>query len=98
MSNSEMFVSGQGLFGSKFVYVGSKVSDAAPLEYFLATGLGSRGGPNKLSNKVKRTSQSYLSKEAVSPEYFLATGLRSRGGPNKVSNKLKRCPSSYLFH
>lgn len=97
MSKSEMFVSGQG-FGSKFVRSGARVVEAAPLEYFLATGLGSRGGPNKLSNKAKRSPSSYLAKDAAPVEYFLATGLRSRGGPNKVSNKLKRCPSSYLFH
>lgn len=98
MSKSEMFAGVQGSLGSKFVRSGSKVGEAAPVEYFLATGLGSRGGPNKLSNKVKRTPSSYLAKEAAPVEYFLATGLRSRGGPNKVSNKLKRCPSSYLFH
>jgi hypothetical protein len=98
MSKSEMLASGQGSFGSKFVRVGPRAADAAPLEYFLATGLGSRGGPNKVSNKLRSKPTSYLSKDAVPLEYFLATGLRSRGGPNKVSNKLRRCPSSYLFH
>jgi len=97
MSKSEMFLSGQGPFGSKFVRGGPRV-DLATLEYFMATGLGSRGGPNKVSNKLRSSPQSYLSRDAVPQEYFLATGLRSRGGPNKVSNKLKRCPSSYLFH
>jgi hypothetical protein len=33
--------------------------DAKALEYFLATGLGSRGGPNKESNKFKRSPGSY---------------------------------------
>ena len=92
----EMSVSGQNSLGVQFVH-----EDSAPPEYFLATGLGSRGGPNKLSNKMKRNPQAYLSNntaDAVSPTYFLASGLRSRGGPNKVSNKLKRCPGSYLFH
>jgi hypothetical protein len=33
--------------------------DAKTLEYFLASGLGSRGGPNKVSNKLKRCPRSY---------------------------------------
>lgn len=98
MSKSEMFIGSQGLFGSKFVNRGPGVGDANSLEYFMATGLGSRGGPNKLSNKLRRSPLSYLSKDATPLEYFLATALRSRGGPNKVSNKLKRCLGSYLFH
>jgi hypothetical protein len=98
MSKSEMFLSSQGSFGSKFVRGGPRMDQAVAREYFLATGLGSRGGPNKVSNKLRSSPQSYLSRDAVPREYFLATGLRSRGGPNKVSNKLKRCPSSYLFH
>jgi hypothetical protein len=89
----EMSVGGQSSLGVQFVRV-----DAAPLEYFLATGLGSRGGPNKLSNKMKRNPQAYFSNESVESAYFLASGLRSRGGPNKLSNKVKRCPGSYLFH
>ena len=98
MSKSEMFIGGRGSFGSKFVRGGPRAVDAKTLEYFMATGLGSRGGPNKVSNKLRSRPLSYLSKDAVPLEYFLATGLRSRGGPNKMSNKLKRCPSSYLFH
>jgi hypothetical protein len=98
MSKSEMFMGGQGSFGSKFIRGGARTVSANPLEYFMATGLGSRGGPNKVSNKLRRSPQSYLPKDAAPLEYFLATALRSRGGPNKVSNKLKRCPSSYLFH
>jgi hypothetical protein len=35
-------------------------SDAEALEHFLATGLGSRGGPNKASNKFKRSPDSYF--------------------------------------
>jgi hypothetical protein len=98
MSKSELFAGSQGFFGSKFIRVGSGMP-AQSLEYFLATGLGSRGGPNKASNKLRSSPASYASgNAAVTTEYFLATGLRSRGGPNKVSNKLKRCPGSYLFH
>jgi hypothetical protein len=81
-----MFSGRQGLFGSKTV-------DTKTLEYFMATGLGSRGGPNKVSNKLRRCPKAYL----ATLEYLMATGLRSRGGPNKVSNKLKRCPSSYYL-
>jgi len=33
--------------------------DAKTLEYFIASGLGSRGGPNKVSNKLKRCPNSY---------------------------------------
>jgi hypothetical protein len=93
-----MLVSDQCPLGSKFVRVSPKVGEPRSLEYFMATGLGSRGGPNKVSNKLRSKPTSYLFKDAVPLEYFLATGLRSRGGPNKVSNKLRRCPSSYLFH
>lgn len=36
------------------------LADAKSLECFLATGLGSRGGPNKATNKFVRTLRSYL--------------------------------------
>lgn len=64
------------------------------LERFVATGLGSRGGANKPSNKDRRSPSASV---ADSTEYRLATALRSRGGPNKVSNKLKRRLVSYLY-
>jgi hypothetical protein len=65
MSHSEVFVNQDN---------GSTPSQNAPkaaglarqgladksLECFLATGLGSRGGPNKVTNKFKRTPRSYL--------------------------------------
>jgi hypothetical protein len=62
---------------------------------FVASGLGSRGGPNKASNKWRSSPHSYL---ADSLEHRLATALRSRGGPNKVTNKLKRRLVSYLYN
>jgi hypothetical protein len=62
---------------------------------FVASGLGSRGGPNKASNKWRSSPQSYL---ADSLEHLLGAALRSRGGPNKVSNKLKRRLIAYLYH
>jgi hypothetical protein len=96
MSKSEMLTSSQSFFGSKFVRAGS--SEAEALERFMASGFGSRGGPNKVSNKLRRSPGAYLANNAASLEYFMAMALRSRGGPNKVSNKLKRCQSSYLFH
>lgn len=92
MSNYAMSGGSQGLFGLKFVKAG-----AAALENFIATGFGSRGGPNKVSNKLKRSPLSYLANSKPTPEYFLATGLRSRGGPNKVSNKLRTRPSAYYL-
>jgi hypothetical protein len=92
MSKYEMSGGGQGLLGLKFVKAG-----AAALENFIATGFGSRGGPNKMSNKLKRCPVSYLANGSPTPEYFLATGLRSRGGPNKVSNKLRTRPSAYYL-
>ena len=91
MSNFAMFAGGRGTGRPS-------ASDAKSLEYFMATGLDSRGGPNKVSNKLKRTPLSYLFGGAAPKDYLLATGLRSRGGPNKVSNKLRRCLGSYLFH
>jgi hypothetical protein len=75
-----------------------KLAEASTLESFMASALGSRGGPNKVSNKLKRCPTAYLGDRSIPLEHLMATGLRSRGGPNKVSNKLKRCPSSYLFH
>jgi len=93
MSKSEMIAGSQGSFGSKFVYVGS--ANASAQEHFIATGFGSRGGPNKVSNKLKRCPQSYLANSGSTLEYFMALALRSRGGPNKVSNKLRTRPSAY---
>lgn len=75
-----------------------KLAEANAFESFMASALGSRGGPNKVSNKLKRCPKAYLSDHSIPLEYLMATGLRSRGGPNKVSNKLRRCQSSYLFH
>jgi hypothetical protein len=92
--SSELLAGSQGFFGSKFIRV-SPAPDPQSPEYFLATGLGSRGGPNKVSNKLRSKPLAYS--DAISLEQLLATGLRSRGGPNKVSNKLKRCLGSYLF-
>ena len=96
MSSSELLAGGQGFFGSKFIRVSATPDPHSP-EYLLATGIGSRGGPNKVSNKLRRSPMSYLPSDAVPLDYLLATGLRSRGGPNKMSNKLKRTLSSYLF-
>lgn len=86
MSKPEMPAGRPGLFDSK-------TADTKTVEYFMATGLGSRGGPNKESNKARRCPRAYL----ATLEYLVATALRSRGGPNKVSNKLKRRPSSYYL-
>ena len=97
MSDSEMLIGSQNLFGLQFGKGQGLAVDAERLGRFVATGFGSRGGPNKISNKLKRNPISYLLRNHISPEYFLATALRSRGGPNKVTNKLKRCLGSYLY-
>ena len=104
MSESEMFTEIQTLFGLKSGWGDSiGAGQAQPgvegkaVEKILATGLGSRGGPNKVSNKYKSSPSSYLLRCAISSEYFVATGLRSRGGPNKMTNKLKRRLISYLY-
>ncbi|HTS67374.1 MAG TPA: hypothetical protein VMO17_00200 [Terriglobia bacterium] len=94
MSNSELFAGSQGFFGSKFIRVADSL-DPQSLEYLLATGRRSRGGPNKVSNKLRSKPTAYS--EAFSVEQLLATGRRSRGGPNKISNKLRSTLSSYLF-
>jgi hypothetical protein len=94
MSKSEMIAGSRGSFGSKFVYVGGG-ADATARERFMATGFGSRGGPNKVSNKLKRCPKSYLANSGSTLDYFMALALRSRGGPNKVSNKLRTRPSAY---
>jgi len=94
MSKSEMLAGGESSLGSKFVFVDSAT---VALERFMATGLGSRGGPNKVSNKLKRCPGAYLANSAATLEYFLATALRSRGGPNKVSNKLRTRPGAYYL-
>lgn len=75
-----------------------KAKTADTLESFMASGLGSRGGPNKVSNKLKRCPKAYLADHSIPLEYLMATGLRSRGGPNKLTNKVRRSLSSYLFH
>ena len=106
MSDSQMFFVRQDMYGvntghdhpvetgqSHFVSIGVKA-----LEYFLASGFGSRGGPNKLSNKLKRRPSSYFRKTKQAVEDFLATGIGSRGGANKMSNKLHRHPSSYFMY
>ena len=95
MFKNEMLAGSQGMFGSTFVHNGS-----AAQERFIATGFGSRGGPNKVSNKLKRCPGAYLlAADASTLDYFLAIALRSRGGPNKVSNKLRTRPSAYhLFN
>lgn len=69
---------------------------AQKLESFMASGLGSRGGPNKLSNKWMRTPGTYSLHDPKKVVDFLATGLGSRGGPNKISNKLRSSPVSYV--
>jgi hypothetical protein len=97
MSNSEMLEYGQGMLGMRLGRYGQPIGTGAnPLEYFMATGLGSRGGPNKTSNKLRRSPQSYDA--IISQEQLMATALRSRGGPNKASNKLKRSLASYLYN
>jgi hypothetical protein len=84
-----------GLLGMKLSRRGQQVGvDVNSLEYFMASGLGSRGGPNKVSNKLRSSPQSYV---ASSLEYLMASALRSRGGPNKVTNKVKRSLASYLY-
>jgi hypothetical protein len=70
-------------------------ADMNSFEYFMASGLGSRGGPNKATNKVRSNPQSYM---ARSLDYLLATSLHSRGGPNKATNKLSRRAASYLYN
>lgn len=103
MSDTEiMSIGNQNMPGLKieqwnFPGVGKMGEDYQKVEHFVATGLGSRGGPNKVSNKLKRNPISYLLRNGISLEYLMATGLRSRGGPNKVTNKLRSCLSSYLY-
>ena len=102
MSETEMSIGSQNVFGLQFdkgdsYGAGPIGQDARKLEEFVATGLGSRGGPNKVSNKSKRSPMSYLLRNAIPLDYFIATALRSRGGPNKVTNKLRTRLSSYLY-
>lgn len=92
MSKYEMLAGSHGLFGSEFVK-----GSAAALERFMATGFGSRGGPNKVSNKLKRCPGAYHAADAATRDYFIATALRSRGGPNKPSNKLRTRPGAYYL-
>ncbi|MCX7114061.1 MAG: hypothetical protein NTX45_29120 [Proteobacteria bacterium] len=102
MSDSEMSIESQSMFGLQFDQgdshgEGQTGAGAQKLERFMAEALGSRGGPNKLSNKVKRKPLAYLLRNAIPREYLMATGLRSRGGPNKVTNKLRSRLASYLY-
>ena len=103
MSNSEMYIGSQNMFGLQFdkkdsYGMGVIGEDVQKLEQFVATGLGSRGGPNKVSNKYKRNPMSYLLRNAIALEDFIAVGLRSRRGPNKVTNKLKKGLSLFLYN
>lgn len=65
MSQNEMYGRNQNVFkvkASTSIGVGSSQQSAGAtrsVETFLATGLGSRGGPNKVSNKFKRCPSSY---------------------------------------
>lgn len=69
MSDSEMFVGGQEKFGSEFGQNGANVAgqtqqggaNNVEVEYVMASGLGSRGGPNKESNKFRSSPESYIS-------------------------------------
>jgi len=96
MSKDQMLAGSQRFFGAKFVKV-EENAVATPVERFMATGFGSRGGPNKVSNKLKRCPTAYLANSSATLEYFMAMALRSRGGPNKVSNKLRTRPSAYYL-
>ena len=105
MSSSEMSIGSQNMFGLQFNKgdsheVGGIIGEdaARKLEQFVATGLGSRGGPNKVSNKYKRNPMTYLLRNAIALECFIAVGLRNRRGPNKVTNKLKRGLRSFLYN
>lgn len=102
MTETEMTISNPSMFRLRYGQSGSHGAgeaggDARKLEHFMATGLGSRGGPNKVSNKSKRKPMSYLLRNSIPLEYLMATGLRSRGGPNKVTNKLRSRLASYLY-
>jgi hypothetical protein len=93
MSKYEMSAGGRGLPGFELA------EGAAALGRFMATGFGSRGGPNKPSNKLKRCPGAYHAAGLATRDYFMATALRSRGGPNKPSNKLRTRPGAYhLFN
>ena len=67
MSQANVFVS-QGVYVPNSGRGGAKEISASQqggtvprtMEYFIATGFGSRGGPNKVSNKLKRSPRSYL--------------------------------------
>jgi hypothetical protein len=54
MSKYERLGGSQGLLGLRFVKAG-----AAAVERFIATGFGSRGGPNKVSNKLRARPSAY---------------------------------------
>jgi hypothetical protein len=65
MLDSKMFVVNQNKMGGRGGRIPVDMDQARSLagqsvESFLATGLSSRGGPNKESNKLKRCSRSYL--------------------------------------
>ena len=93
MTKSETFENLMGLRPSPEPQLGA---DLKSLEYFMASGLGSRGGPNKVSNKLRSDPQAYVPDSSL--EYLMASGLRSRGGPNKVTNKMRRGLASYLYY
>jgi hypothetical protein len=67
MSHSESFVNqevsglnaGQGETKAEGL-AQQGTQNARTQECFMATGIGSRGGPNKMSNKLKRSPRSYL--------------------------------------
>jgi hypothetical protein len=92
MSKSEIPAGGEKPSGPKFVFSGWGHEAAGR---FVASGLGSRGGPNKPSNKLRSGPGAYLAAGPAALERFIAAALRSRGGPNKPSNKLRARPAAY---
>jgi hypothetical protein len=94
MTTSEIF---EGLESMRLSRRGQKVGmDSQSFEYFMASGLGSRGGPNKVTNKLRSSPKSYVPDNTL--EFLMASALRSRGGANKITNKMKRSLASYLYY
>jgi hypothetical protein len=61
MSSSEIYFSASAQSQPKAVeQIRNRSNSAKSLEYFIATGFGSRSGPNKVTNKLKRTLSSYV--------------------------------------
>lgn len=61
MSSSEMFSTNSAPSHSKAAgQAPHRSTPAKSLECFIATGFGSRGGPNKVTNKLRRTLNSYV--------------------------------------